>query len=150
MAKTPKASTGYPEPLFALDYFRMADEFFQAYRDLPPRTPPHWPRYLMACHAIELALKGYLLLHNVPETVVMSERLRHNLSALLAAAETWGLQIGTEATDTIKLLSEVHKDFRPRYPKLSGKEVLTICQCEPCIDELLKAVRPKPGNKVLE
>jgi len=139
----PKANTGYPDAVFALDYIRMAEDFFQAHCDLPPRAPPDWPRYSMACHAIELALKGYLLLHGVPEKTLMSKAFRHSLSGLLIEAETCGLRIGTQAADVINLLSKVHEDYRPRYPRLSGEEVLTIDQCQPYIDELLKAVRPK-------
>jgi hypothetical protein len=48
-------------PLLYVDLFRRAEEFLQAYRDLPKdRPPPDWPRYFLLCHSIELALKAYL------------------------------------------------------------------------------------------
>ena len=53
---------GYPEGLKHFDYFECARQFLTAYDDLTERPPPKsWPRYFMLCHAIELALKGYLV-----------------------------------------------------------------------------------------
>jgi hypothetical protein len=48
-------------PLRALDYLGRAEDFFEAFCDLPENYPPRsWPRYFMLCHAIELSLKAYL------------------------------------------------------------------------------------------
>jgi hypothetical protein len=53
----------YPDTLRSGDHLRLAQDFYQAFCDLPPRTPPQsWPRYLMLCHAVELALKAYLFI----------------------------------------------------------------------------------------
>jgi hypothetical protein len=51
---------GYPDTLRPGDHLRLAEDFLQAYVDLPIRLPPQsWPRYLMLCHAVELALKAF-------------------------------------------------------------------------------------------
>jgi hypothetical protein len=45
---------GYPNALRPGDHLRLAEDFFQAYLDLPRRPPPQsWPRYLMLCHTVE-------------------------------------------------------------------------------------------------
>jgi hypothetical protein len=43
------------------DYLERAKEFMGAFRALPSGNPPSWPRYFLLCHAIELALKGFLV-----------------------------------------------------------------------------------------
>jgi hypothetical protein len=48
-----------PHGLMPYEFLERAEEFYQAYRDLPARSPPSWPRYFMLCHSIELALKAY-------------------------------------------------------------------------------------------
>jgi hypothetical protein len=46
----------YPQDLLPFKVLKRAEEFVQAYRDLPKTPPPSWPRYFLFCHAIELAL----------------------------------------------------------------------------------------------
>ena len=67
----------------ALDFLGRADEFWLAYRDLPKRAPPGWPRYFLLCHSIELALKAYLALRGVSVRDLRDTKLRHDIKALL-------------------------------------------------------------------
>jgi hypothetical protein len=126
-----------------LDYISMAESFYRAYRELPPQAPPDWPRYLLATHAIELALKGYLLFQGVSEKQLMERSLRHDLAGLLLEATARGLVLSPSTSRNIELLSEPRKAYRPRYPKHVTDTLITIEQCEPCLEELFGAVRPK-------
>ena len=59
----PSIKPTYPDHFRPLDFLELAEEFYQAFHDLPARLPPSWPRYFMLCHAIELAPKAYLAQH---------------------------------------------------------------------------------------
>ena len=54
-------------PIADLQHLQLAEEFYKAFRDLPPEgpsgVPVNWPRYFALCHATELALKAFLLAH---------------------------------------------------------------------------------------
>jgi hypothetical protein len=79
----------YPDVLRQFDYLERAEQFYQAFGDLPQRPPPAWPRYFMLCHAIELALKAYLAAHGA--TAQQLKDFRHNFTALLNEAINKGL-----------------------------------------------------------
>ncbi|HET7851337.1 MAG TPA: hypothetical protein VFK91_01155 [Methyloceanibacter sp.] len=125
-----------------LDYLNMADDFRQAYRDLGPsdRQPLNWPRYFLATHAIELALKSYLLRHDASQDPLKGRRIRHDLEALLKKAESRGLKLETQTRRTIELLSKLHKQFRSRYSVPSAEPAITVEQCDCDLDKLLLAV----------
>lgn len=89
------AVSAYPEALIPLDLIARAEEFFQAFKDLPKRTPPSWPRYFLLCHAIELALKAFLTRQGVTASRLKQIDLRHDLANLLAEAVNLGLALGS-------------------------------------------------------
>jgi HEPN domain-containing protein len=130
------------DPNVGLDYLNMADNFRQAYRDLglPDRQPLNWPRYFLATHAIELALKSYLLRHDASQDPLKGRHIRHDLEGLLKKAERRGLQLETQTRRTIELLSKLHKQFRSRYCIPGAEPVITIEQCDCDLDKLLMAV----------
>lgn len=130
------------DPNVGLDYLNMASDFRQAYRDLglPDRQPLNWPRYFLATHAMELALKSYLLRHDVAQDPLKGRHIRHDLEALLKKAEKRGLKLETQTRRSIELLSKLHKQFRSRYSIPSGEPVITIEQCDSDLDKLLMAV----------
>jgi HEPN domain-containing protein len=132
---------GYPDALRPGDHLRLAEDFYQAFRDLPRRHPPQsWPRYFMLCHAIELALKAYLAYHGKTPKELRSPKIGHSLKELLTEATNAGLSLGALAQNDIGLLSEAHEKFWHRYPKEVGKPAYTIDQFEPVARELLDMV----------
>ena len=121
----------YPDILRPGDHLRLAQDFYQAFRDLPPRTPQSWPRYFMLCHATELALKAYLAYHGATPKELKAKDVRHSLAELLTRVTNKGLSLSAAAQTDIGLLSEAHEEFWHRYPKENGEPVYTIDQFEP-------------------
>lgn len=130
----------YPEPLIPLDLLNRADEFFQAFKDLPVGSPPSWPRYFMLCHAIELALKAYLASRGKKIADLKKNPFGHDLKNLLTEAINSGLSIGPLARGEIEQLNEAHTKFWHRYPKTDSKPVLIIDCYPPYVAELIGAV----------
>jgi hypothetical protein len=132
---------GYPDALKARDHLQLAEDFYQAFRDLPQRLPPQsLPRYFLLCHAIELALKAYLVFYGATPKELKQTGVRHNLANLLTRAINAGLSLGASAQADIKLLSEAHEKFWPRYPKEDSTPIFTIEQFEAPARELLDSV----------
>ena len=127
-----------------LQHLELAEEFYKAFRDLPPKGPSgipiSWPRYFMLCHATELALKAFLLAHGWTEQQMKGRPFGHNISNLLAEAIKLGLNIGPLALSEIDRLSQAHEEFWHRYPKQTGDPVFVIDDFEKYIVELLTAV----------
>ena len=132
---------GYPETLRPGEHLRLAEDFFQACRDLPRRLPPQsWPRYLMLCHAVELAFKAFLFHHGATPKDLKAKAVRHSINELLMRAVNKGLSLNSVAHSDINLLHQAHENFWHRYPKEDGKPVYTIDQFEAPARELLEAV----------
>ncbi len=138
------ALTDYPDALRGIEFLKLAEDFYQAYIDLPLRNPPYWPRYFMLCHATELGLKAYLAYHGRTD-----KRLRqqgHNLCGLMKDAVNSGISVKTETRDLIELLDEAHSRFWPRYPRGhrdpedAWKPVFDIDQFPHSVRELLDSV----------
>ena len=131
-------------PVADLPYLELAEEFYQAFRDLPPNGPSgipvNWPRYFALCHAIELALNAFLLAHGMTEQQLKGSAYGHNITALMAEAILRGLKIDPTVRSNIELLTEPHQKYWPRYPRQSGPVVIIDQLEEPSV-ELLKAVR---------
>ncbi len=127
-------------PLIQFDYLDLADEFMRAFRNLPPGTPPSWPRYFLLCHSIELALKAYLAAQGVPPSE-LKNTFGHDLKELLTEAIRLGLAIDVPARTEIELLNEAHTKYWPRYPREDAKPVFVIDHFEPYAAELLQLVR---------
>jgi hypothetical protein len=138
----------YSVQLFALDLLDRADEFFSAFRDLPNRGPPSWPRYFLFCHSVELALKAYIVWHSGLTDTEVKNRFGHDLKKLLTEAVRLGLSLTPSARSGLELLDEAHRKFWPRYPRAEGGlPVFVIDSFEPHAVELIDAVsitlRPK-------
>ena len=121
------------------DYLYRAQEFYDAFRQLPAGAPPSWPRYFRLCHAIELALKAFLALHGATPKELRNN-FRHKLELLTDKAVAKGLGLRPCVVNEIKLLDEAHRKHWPRYPRHEGKPVFVIDQFEPYVVELLEAV----------
>jgi hypothetical protein len=131
-------------PVAQLQHLELAEEYFQAFRDLPRNGPSgipvNWPRYFALCHAAELALKAFLLAYGWTDEQISSYPIRHNISDLMAQAIAVGLKISGAARSGIDLLSQAHKEFWHRYPKPTGDPVYVVDDFEKYVVELLTAV----------
>src|SRR5262249_6415808 len=119
-------------PIAQFQYLELAEEFFQAFLVLPPKGPSgipvNWPRYFALCHAIELALKAFLLAHGRSNRQLMDIVFRHNISNLMAEAIRLGLNISKTARADIDLLTQAHQKYWPRYPDKRTGPVYIIDQ----------------------
>ena len=135
--------TKSPDPdqhLYARDHLQRANEFLQAFKALPEGVPPSWPRYFLLCHAIELALKAYLLSRRWTRKTLKMKKYGHELKELLREATNEGLQLSASAVADIEALDEAHKNFWPRYPTEESKRVFIIDPFEPAATELIQQV----------
>jgi len=126
--------------LYARDHLQRADEFLQAFKALPEGVPPSWPRYFLLCHAIELALKAYLLSRNWTKAKLKTIRYRHDLKALLREATNEELQLSASVAADIEALNEAHQNFWPRYPMEESKPVFIIDPFESAATELIQTL----------
>jgi hypothetical protein len=127
--------------LYSLDALERAEEFYEAFRQLPP--PPgrwiSWPRYHLLCHAIELGLKAFLSSRGVT-ILKLRAAFGHKIGPLMKQAVSEGLKIGPLGASQIMLLDEAHTKHWPRYPREDGGPVFAIETFEPYARELLRAV----------
>ncbi|WP_315716650.1 MULTISPECIES: hypothetical protein [unclassified Bradyrhizobium] len=129
-----------------LRFLELAEEFYQAFRDLPEKAPSglpiSWPRYFMLCHAVELALKAFLLAQGVPLKDLENNRIfGHRIDALLKEAHEHGLAIGPLERSELEQLHAAHAGYWPRYPMKKAGPVFRIEPFEPYVVKLLEAVR---------
>lgn len=134
-------------PTLHLEFFFRAGQFRRAYEQLlPDREPPDWPKYLLAFHAVELALKAYLIQCGVSEEDLKDE-FRHDLKKLLNEAVNRGLCLPAGSKEMIADLggrpptanqAAVPPHVRIRYPLDSA--VYSLGQFDPYIEHAFKAV----------
>src|SRR5437879_4016690 len=92
-------------------------------------------------HAVELALRAYLIQTGVPDGKLRGPPLRHNLKQLLIDSVNAGLPVRPAARREIELLDEAHRRFWHRHPREVTKPVFVIDYFEAHGTELLQAVR---------
>jgi hypothetical protein len=127
---------------YAYDALDRAEEFFEAFGQLPPLPSGRWiswPRYFLLCHAVEIGLKAFLSLRGVP-VGKLRKGFGHKIDPLMRAALCQGLQIGPLAATALMQLDEAHAKHWPRYPREEGKPVFAIESFEPYARELIQAV----------
>lgn len=124
-----------------LDFLERSEAFFDAFRKLPKdaNCPISWPHYFLFCHAVELALKAYLLQSGLMLSQLRKKDFGHNLNKLMQEAVKHNLSVGLLAQN-LAMLSEPHENFLARYPQHNGKPILLVDQFEPLLIELLEAV----------
>jgi len=112
-------------PILHIEFFDRAKDFRRAYEVLPNSgRGPEWARYLLFYHAMELALKAYLIAHNVSEND-LKYNFGHDLKKLVDEAVKRGLALPYGSQDMIAQLggqpptaslSSVPAHLRLRYP----------------------------------
>ena len=142
MKSNPAASKTMHCVRYPLDALDRAKEFLEAFRQLPQQPQLRWiswPRYFLLCHAVEMGLKAFLASRGVSIEKLEEKPFGHHLDRLMNRAARKGLNIGTAATELIKL-SDAHTNHWARYPHDIGKAVFAIETFEPRVEELLEAV----------
>ena len=132
-----------PVPRF--DFLDVAEQYWQAYKHLPTpaNIPIYWPHYLLMGHAVEMALKAYLL-----SRVVTLAKLRskgHRLDKLRRMATAHGLSLDEDTIRSIdKHLGPMHSKLLARYPNYRGgmrNGVVFASESEAAVERLMTAVR---------
>jgi hypothetical protein len=140
------------QTLLALDFFDRAKQFRRGCETLPGLgRPPEWPRYLLFYHAVELALKAYLLQYGVSEKD-LKDKFGHNLTALMDEAVKRGLTLQAGTRDMIAdlggqppnvSLQNTPAHLKIRYPP--DGPVYSLGQFEPHMVHLFDAVAKMLG-----
>jgi HEPN domain-containing protein len=119
-------------------FFARAREFFRAFLQLQPHDPPDWPRYFLLCHAVELALKAYLLWCGTGRRK-LRHKYGHDLTKLVGEATKLGLPLAPHTAAEIDALNEAYMKNWPRYPE-HVLQVCTIDQFEIYARDVITAV----------
>ena len=136
-----KEENDYPSVLRPLDHLNMAEDFLVSYTHAHKGRSPDWPRFFLACHAVELVLKAFLLQRGLIESDLSKRNIRHNIALLYAKAEKMGLNIDVSVKEDILCLHDAHKCFWHRYPRMIGTGVFTIDQFGLSIEKLFSEIR---------
>jgi hypothetical protein len=127
-----------------IEFFYLAMEFRHAYETLPDSGhTPEWPKYVLFYHAMELALKAYLVQQGVSEQVLRNPPFGHNIKKLVNKAVRHGLTLPPDSQKAIADLGEqppgpIPAHLRIRYPL--GGPVYTLEAFHPHIEHLFTAV----------
>jgi hypothetical protein len=136
------------------EYLDRAAEFMQAFREVKPQPVFDWPRYLLLGHAVEVALKAYLLEYRKGAMDKLREKYKHNLEKLLRHAKKKGLRVTAKVEADIKRLNYVHNKYLARYPEFKGLTtagarppykdgIVVISELLPSVERLMEEVRKK-------
>ena len=149
--KRGKFSKEFPQNLRSHEFLRLAHSFYEAYLNCIELMPPNPPKYFLGCHAVELALKSYLLSVGVPiEAIVNTREYGHDIGKLLDDALNKKLILSQADIDHIRRLNEVHSQFWNRYPIEWGVPIYIVDQNDSAIAHLLKAVDPYQRYEALK
>jgi hypothetical protein len=106
------------------DFLERAAHYWQAYKAQKRIGVFDWPRYLLAGHAVEVALKALLWSRgypNYPLRRLRSKEFGHDLEKLMQEAHKYGLKPSAKVKNDIADLGHVHGNYLARYPEYEGK-----------------------------
>lgn len=135
-----------PQPLgiFAGELMERASEYLEAAKrlDTDEARPLVHPRYFLISHAVELALKAYLVARGTTKRKLRGKKMGHDLPALQAAAIAADLPLVPELDDLIWHLAGISEDHALRYPAGYIVRVPFAHQCFDVIAQLLAEIKP--------
>jgi len=107
-----------PNPILHLEFLKMAEQFFRAYRMLQARPilPIDWAAYFNFCHSIEVGMKAYLIFKGMDSKDVR-DNFGHRLKPLMEECERRGLAFDLLSKRCIDALTGPHASHWARYPK---------------------------------
>jgi HEPN domain-containing protein len=148
MTSTQPIETPRSNEHVAIRFIHDAETFANAAKSLSDfRT--FGPRYYLFCHAIELALKSYILASGGDLSELRN--LGHNLVKALKRAKQLGF---TPADKDLKLfvdwLNPYHHNHEFRYPKLGFKRVPRAEDLIPVIEGTLKQIEAVARNAFMK
>jgi hypothetical protein len=109
--------------------------------------PDSTAQHILVLHAIELALKGYLVHTGLTEKE-LKKKFSHDLEKLFAEARKRGLTVNVQHVDELIAWSnEYHKDGLIRYDIASFRELPMCESLFPIVDVIMGAI-PMPVVKV--
>ena len=106
------------------DHSILACQFFDAYKELRAKDPPNWPKYFLAGHAVELALKAYLLQNGVSASYL--RKVGHDIGKLSAKSQLIGLNLDERTIEDLIHLNFVHVQAWQRYPRAAAYPVVIL------------------------
>jgi len=132
-------------PILHFEFFDRARQFRRAYEILPNiGRPPEWAKYLLFYHAMELALKAYLIQQGVSEEDLKKE-FGHDIKKLVGEAVNRGLTLPYGSQEMIADLGGQPPDLgtvpahlKLRYPP--DGPVYSLGQFGPYMQHLFTAV----------
>ena len=137
-------------PILHIEFFDRAEQFRRAYARLPNSgQPPEWAKYLLFYHAMELALKAYLIQQGVSEKDL---KFGHDIKKLVDKAVNLGLRLPYGSQEMIADLggaprtgeATIAPHLRIRYPL--DASVYSLGQFHPYMTHLFGAVASALGT----
>lgn len=136
-----KYNPDYPVSQRPYEFLRLAYQFHAAYVNCVDITPMNTPKYFLGCHAIELALKSFMLMNGV-QIEDCYKKYGHSIKKSLNKCLKLGLILGQNDVDHITRLDKAHSSFWNRYPIEWAPAIYVVDQNDNAIANLLKAVDP--------
>jgi hypothetical protein len=108
---------------------------------------PNWPKYFLLTHAIELAIKAYIISREDAGAPAPSTNppANHDLVGLYDYAVLYGLKRSALITKDLPHISELHQIHYARYPQANAKPVAMISQYDDLADDLFSEVAKAIG-----
>lgn len=100
---------------------------------------PNWPKWFLVMHAIELALKAFVISRE--DTGAQAppgpEPANHDLVGYYDYAVMYGLARDPIVTNELPHLSDLHRCAYARYPQDKARPVALIAQFDEMVDQLI-------------
>ncbi|WP_439370842.1 HEPN domain-containing protein [Bradyrhizobium sp. DASA03120] len=121
------------------NYLDDAEAYLSAAKQLTADLSHFSPKYFLLSHAIELAIKAYILAKGGCERE--TKRIRHDLDAALARALELGLQPSEDLQKLVQRVAPAHRDYSFRYSSEPWTHILPSADSfENTVAELINQV----------
>jgi HEPN domain-containing protein len=133
---------GLPPLIIAEEYLKRALPYRDQAIELPDtvNSRPNWPKHFLMTHAMELAIKAYIVF------ATGRELRSHNLSALYERAVQNGLKRSEVVSTGLSQLNELHMVHYARFPNPVVRPVpFYISGYDDMVNQLLADVRRALG-----
>jgi hypothetical protein len=131
-------------PMLHHTFLEMAEQFFDAYLILKQTRfrPIDWAAYFNFCHAIEVALKAFLICKGMTSAQLSRRDYGHDLEKLMGECEIKGMSFTDRQKLCIVSLGKVHSNYWSRYPKEDWSDggVPTVGQFETEAVDILNSI----------
>jgi hypothetical protein len=109
---------------------------------------PNWPKWFLVTHAIELAIKAFIVSREDLDVPAPAgpKPANHDLVGLYDYAVLYGLQPNPLITSGLPHLSELHRVHYARYPHAEARPVALIAQFDDLVDQLLTDITEARGR----